>query len=102
MSFVPAHIFREYDIRGIADSELTDEHVFLIGRAFGTWLSRRGVTETTVGGDARLSTARIKAAAARGLNAAGVNVTDIGLVSTPTFYWSLYRFEARDHGDRQP
>ena len=94
MSFVPAHIFREYDIRGIADSELTDEHVFLIGRAFGTWLSRRGVTETTVGGDARLSTARIKAAAARGLNAAGVNVTDIGLVSTPTFYWSLYRFEA--------
>lgn len=91
MSFVPAHIFREYDIRGIADAELTDEHVFLIGKAFGTWLKRRGATEAVVGGDARLSTPRIKAAAARGLNAAGVGVTDIGLVSTPTFYWSLHR-----------
>ena len=86
MSFVPAHIFREYDIRGIADAELTDENVCLIGRAFGTWLRRRGVAEAVVGGDARLSTPRIKAAAARGLNAAGVSVTDIGLVSTPTFY----------------
>ena len=91
MSQVPAHIFREYDIRGIADCELTDENVYLIGRAYGSWLAARGVTAASLGGDARLSTPRIKAAAARGLCAAGIDVTDIGMVSTPTFYWSLYR-----------
>ena len=91
MSQVPAHIFREYDIRGIADGELTDENVFLIGRAYGSWLAARGVTAASLGGDARLSTPRIKTAAAQGLNAAGIDVTDIGMVSTPTFYWSLYR-----------
>ncbi|MDO5114584.1 MAG: phosphomannomutase/phosphoglucomutase [Synergistaceae bacterium] len=94
MSVVPEHIFREYDIRGIADKELTDENVYLIGLAYGNWLARRGVTEAALGGDARLSTPRIKAAAARGLNDAGINVTDIGLSSTPAFYWSLYRFNA--------
>ena len=62
MSQVPAHIFREYDIRGIADCELTDENVYLIGRAYGSWLAARGVTEASLGGDARLSTPRIKAA----------------------------------------
>ena len=91
MSYVPAHIFREYDIRGIADTELTDENVCLIGRAYGAWLKRRGVCDAALGGDARLSTPRIKAAAARGLSMSGINVTDLGMVSTPTFYWSLYR-----------
>lgn len=91
MSFVPSHIFREYDIRGLAEEELTDEHVFLIGRAYGSWLASRGVSAASLGGDARLSTKRIKAAAARGMNAAGIDVTDIGLVSTPTFYWSLWK-----------
>lgn len=93
MNAVPEHIFREYDIRGIADTELTDENVFQIGRAYGTWLRSKGVAAASLGGDARLSTERIKAAAARGLNAAGIDVTDIGMVSTPAFYWSLFRLE---------
>ena len=89
---VPAHIFREYDIRGLADSELTDETVRLIGQAYGTYLSDLGVFTVTLGGDARLSTPRIKAGIAEGLTCAGVSVIDIGLVATPTFYWSLYHF----------
>lgn len=94
MGSIPAHIFREYDIRGIADEELTSGNVFLIGRAYGSWLAARGVFSASLGGDARLSTARIKEAAASGMNAAGIDVTDIGLVSTPAFYWSLYRLGA--------
>ncbi|MCE5201509.1 MAG: phosphomannomutase/phosphoglucomutase [Synergistaceae bacterium] len=93
MAMIPEHIFREYDIRGIAETELTDETVRLIGQAYGTWLSARGIKSVTLGGDARLSTKRIKAAAADGMMNAGVNVTDIGLVSTPAFYWSMYRFD---------
>lgn len=94
MAFVPEHIFREYDIRGIADVELTDEFVMSIGHAYGSWLMARGVKKAVLGGDIRFSTKRIKAAAAAGMMKAGVNVTDIGIVSTPTFYWSMYRFEA--------
>ncbi len=92
MAKVPAHIFREYDIRGIAESELTDETVQLIGQAYGSWLSMKGIKKVTLGGDVRFSTRRIKDAAAAGLMKAGISVTDIGIVSTPTFYWSLYRF----------
>jgi len=94
MAFVPEHIFREYDIRGIAETELTEDFVRLIGHAYGTWLMDRGIRKATLGGDARLSTKRIKAAAAAGMMEAGINVTDIGFVSTPTFYWSMYRFDA--------
>lgn len=90
MTKVPKHIFREYDIRGIADSELPDETVTLIGQAFGTWLERRGVKTITLGGDVRFSTKRIKAAATAGLTKAGIDVVDLGLVSSPVFYWSLY------------
>ena len=54
MAKIPAHIFREYDIRGLAEEELTNEHVALIGQAYGTWLASRGVTKATLGGDARL------------------------------------------------
>ena len=93
MAYASKHIFREYDIRGIAESELNDSTVFLIGQAYGTWLMERGVSKATLGGDARLSTKRIRATMAAGLMKAGVSVIDIGLSSTPTFYWSLYKFD---------
>jgi phosphomannomutase/phosphoglucomutase len=89
---VPGHIFREYDIRGIADSELTSGTVTAVGQAFGTYLADLGIYTVTVGGDARLSTPRIKNDVISGLTAAGLSVTDIGLVATPTFYWSLHHF----------
>lgn len=91
MTDMPKHIFREYDIRGVADDELTDANVILIGQAFGTWLARRGIKKAALGGDARVSTKRIKMAVAKGLTRAGVDVADLGLVSSPVFYWSQYR-----------
>ena len=94
MAKIPAHIFREYDIRGLADAELTSENVELIARAYGTWLVRNGITKATLGGDVRPSTTRIKAALAKGLLASGVDVIDLGTTSTPTFYWSFYRCDA--------
>ncbi|MDR3255705.1 MAG: phosphomannomutase/phosphoglucomutase [Synergistaceae bacterium] len=89
---VPEHIFREYDIRGIAAAELTSDTVRAIAQAYGTYLSDLGIYTVTVGGDARLSTPRIKKEVIDGLLKAGTSVIDIGLVSTPTFYWSLYHF----------
>ena len=90
---IPENIFREYDIRGIADRDLTDEAAKAIGQAYGSWLIRMDVTSgITVGGDARLSTPRIKAALIEGVLSTGLDVIDIGLVTTPMLYWSLIRF----------
>ena len=90
MAVVPAHIFREYDIRGLADEELTDATVRLIGRGYGTFLASAGWRRATVAGDVRLSTPRIRAAAVEGLRDAGIDVVDLGYLTTPAFYWSLY------------
>ncbi len=92
---VLADIFREYDIRGDADQELTDNAVEAIGRAYGTWLRRKGVSRASIGGDVRLSTERIRAAVTRGLLATGIDVIDIGVVTTPLLYWSLRRLELK-------
>ncbi|MCR4819219.1 MAG: phosphomannomutase, partial [Fretibacterium sp.] len=92
---VEKDIFREYDIRGDADRDLTDGTVEAIGRAYGTWLRRRGVNRVSTGGDVRLSTKRIRAAVTRGLLAAGIDVTDIDVVTTPLLYWSLRHLELR-------
>ena len=92
---VLADIFREYDIRGDAEHDLTDGTVEAIGRAYGTWLRRRGVNRAALGGDVRLSTERIRAAVAHGLLSTGVDVVDAGVVTTPLLYWSLRRLELK-------
>ncbi|GAV23967.1 phosphomannomutase/phosphoglucomutase [Carboxydothermus pertinax] len=86
-------IFREYDIRGIAETELNDEVVRLIGQAYGTFLKRYNIDIITVGGDVRLSTEKIRKSLIEGIIATGINVIDIGIVTTPLFYYSLYHFD---------
>lgn len=90
---VPSHIFREYDIRGNADEELTSEIVKAIGLAYGTFLNREGVRKITVGGDVRLSTERIRGDIIQGVTSAGVDVIDIGMVTSPLLYWSLFHLD---------
>ncbi len=94
MSGVPSNIFREYDIRGVAETELTSENVLAVARAFGTFLKRSGVTKATVGGDVRLSTERIRASVIQGLRDCGVDVLDLGVVTTPMLYWSFFKLDA--------
>ena len=90
---IPKNIFREYDIRGNADTELTDEVARLIGQAYATWLIRAEITSgITIGGDARLSTPRIKNSLIQGILSTGLDVIDVGLVTTPMLYWSLIKF----------
>jgi phosphomannomutase / phosphoglucomutase len=87
-------IFREYDIRGIADEELLDADVELLGRALGTYLIRDSGRTICLGRDCRLSGDRIHAALLKGLLASGANVFDIGTVPTPLLYYSAVHFEA--------
>ncbi|MCP4211644.1 MAG: phosphomannomutase/phosphoglucomutase [Halieaceae bacterium] len=88
---VPHHVFRAYDIRGKANTELTDELVKKIGMAIGTIAGERGEQTIIVGCDGRVSTPRIKSVLLRGLMSAGRDVVDIGLVPTPLLYFATRR-----------
>jgi phosphomannomutase/phosphoglucomutase len=85
-------IFREYDIRGIADKELLSADIENLGRAIGTYLRRRGGKDVALGRDTRLSSERLRDAIAKGLTAAGCDVTDVGCVPTPLLYYSVIHF----------
>jgi phosphomannomutase / phosphoglucomutase len=88
-------IFREYDIRGIADSELLSPDVAELGRGLGTYLARRtGGRKITVGRDCRLSSNRLREALVEGLLSTGCDVTDIGVVPTPVLYFSAQYLQA--------
>jgi phosphomannomutase / phosphoglucomutase len=87
-------IFREYDIRGIADEELLNADVELLGRALATYLIRDSGRTICLGRDCRLSSGRIHDALLKGLLASGANVLDIGVAPTPLLYYSVVHFEA--------
>lgn len=87
-------IFREYDIRGIADQDLRSEDIVVLGRAIGTHLIRRVGKNLCLGRDCRLSGPRLHDALLEGLLAAGCHITDIGVVPTPLLYYSVYNFGA--------
>ncbi|MFC1500116.1 phosphomannomutase/phosphoglucomutase [Candidatus Zixiibacteriota bacterium] len=82
------HIFREYDIRGIADDDLTDDMAFNIGRAYGSLLRRLGGEQAVLGYDARMSGPRLHQKVAEGLMSCGLKVLDLGMVPTPTVYFA--------------
>jgi phosphomannomutase/phosphoglucomutase len=87
-------IFREYDIRGIADVEFQDDDTVLLGQGLGTYLGRHGGKNICVGRDTRLSSPRLRDALVRGLKASGCRVTDIGVVPTPLLYYSVVHLGA--------
>lgn len=82
---VNPYIFRQYDIRGVAERDLTPEVVEALGRAFGTMVRERGAKEVLVGRDNRTSSSRLRDDLVRGLVAAGCRVLDLGLVVTSFF-----------------
>jgi phosphomannomutase/phosphoglucomutase len=86
---IPAHVFREYDIRGLHETELTDALAEAVGRAFGTVCRRDGLARVSLGRDVRPSSERLAAGVERGLLACGVGVERLGVVPTPTVYYTV-------------
>ena len=87
-------IFREYDIRGVADTELLSADIADLGRGLGTLLQRKSGRRINIGRDCRLSSTRLHEALLEGLVASGCEVTDIGVVPTPLLYYSAVHLEA--------
>jgi phosphomannomutase/phosphoglucomutase len=90
---INSEIFREYDIRGIAESDLTDPVVFTLGQALGTYLGSQSCQSLTLGRDCRLSSERLMAQLSSGLQSTGLRVIDIGVCPTPVLYFSLYHLD---------
>ncbi len=83
-------IFREYDIRGIAEKDLTNEVVELIGLAYGTKIIESGLQNISIGRDCRKSSDRIFNSLAGAILKTGVNVINLGVITSPVLYFSLY------------
>ncbi|HEY1333136.1 MAG TPA: phosphomannomutase, partial [Myxococcaceae bacterium] len=83
-----AHIFREYDIRGLVDQDLTEEVVELLGKGLGTVVRRKGGQSIAVGRDCRESSTRFRDRLVAGINSTGLDVLDVGVVPTPLTYFA--------------
>ena len=95
----PSHVFREYDIRGVADVDLSDELASAIGRALATDLRQNAGTpagrtiSVAVARDCRLSSDRLFAALTSGLRQSGADLVDVGIGPTPLLYFAAHHLE---------
>ena len=86
-------MFREYDIRGIAGKDMTEDDVLLIGKGVGTFLKGHGCSKLTVGRDCRLSSDLYSEKVIQGLLSTGCDVIDIGVCPTPVLYFSIQHLD---------
>lgn len=88
-------VFKKYDIRGLYPEEITEDLAYRIGRVFAALRLQEVERETiqiAVGEDKRESTPSLKRSLVKGIRDEGADVVDIGLVSTPTFYFGVAYF----------
>ena len=88
------HIFKRYDIRGIAGVELDTALVHALGRAVGTYLLRQGSRDAVVGRDGRLTGKEYMDVFIQGALSTGLDVVDLGVCPTPLVYFAIHRFQA--------
>jgi phosphomannomutase/phosphoglucomutase len=93
-NIIDENIFRGYDIRGIYNDNLTIDVAYTIGLAFGTKLKKENKKETVIGYDNRESSPALFKALAQGITKTGINVINLGLVTTPMYYYALGLFQA--------
>ena len=90
---IPRHIFRAYDIRGLVDSELTDEHITNLGRALGSEIRKRGFERINLAWDGRLSSEHLANTLQAGILSAGCSVNRLGMLPTGALYYSTFELD---------
>jgi phosphomannomutase / phosphoglucomutase len=86
-------IFREYDIRGLAEKDFDENFALLLGKVQGTIIRERGGKRVTVGRDCRATSDPYAESVIAGLAATGLHVYDIGVCPTPLLYFSLFHLD---------
>lgn len=89
----PHHAFREYDIRGIAGEEITEELAYKLGFAYATMLPEGETRPVIVARDVRISGPAIQKAVIEGVRDAGISVIDIGMGPTPLAYYGVFHLD---------
>ncbi len=82
-------IFREYDVRGLHETDLTSPVITDLGRAFGTMVRRQGLKTVALGRDFRPSSPRLAGALEAGILETGCDILRVGVLPTPGLYWSI-------------
>ncbi|MDQ7002809.1 MAG: phosphomannomutase/phosphoglucomutase, partial [Ghiorsea sp.] len=90
----PHQVFREYDIRGIADDEITEDFAYTLAKAYTQMLPQDVAQPVVVARDVRLTGLALQQAVMRGLMAQGIDVIDLGMVPTPMAYYAVYHLGA--------
>jgi len=90
---IPKKIFREYDIRGVYPIDINEDVSYTIGRGFGSYLKLHGKVDCIVGQDNRYSSPIIANAFISGVVESGIHVLDLGLVTTPMYYYACLKTE---------
>jgi len=85
-------IFREYDIRGIYGTDLNEDVAYTLGKSFGTYIQINGDMDVIVGHDNRESGPELSNGLITGLLETGVNIIDLGLVTTPMYYYAKKKY----------
>jgi len=93
-----ANVFRQYDIRGKANSQITEGFAERLGRSIGSDMVSSGQRNLLVGADGRISSPGLKAALIKGVLSTGCNVIDIGIVPTPVLNFALATMDTVESG----
>lgn len=86
-------LFKEYDLRGIVGDELTSDVAYKFGLGYGSYIQLKGFSKVIVGYDNRLSSKYLTSKLIVGLLKSGVDVINLGLVTTPMFYCAKYKLD---------
>lgn len=84
------NIYREYDIRGLADIDFSSDFARLLGETIGSLLREQGETTLAVGRDCRLTSEKYTKALIHGVRRCGIHVISLGICPTPLMYFSLF------------
>jgi len=90
----PHHIFRAYDIRGLADTEVTEAFATRLAQCFTRFLPTQTTAPIVVGRDVRLSGLKLQQALIQALLGQGFDVIDVGMVPTPLVYFAVHQLDA--------
>ncbi|NIN70286.1 MAG: phosphomannomutase [Anaerolineae bacterium] len=90
---VNPRIFRQYDVRGVVDDDLTESVAEELGKGYGAFMRHQGKQKVSVGYDARPSSPGFRDALIKGILSTGIDIVNVGMLPTPTFYFSLFHLE---------
>lgn len=95
MKTLPDHVYRGYDLRGLVGTELNDETMAELARAYATWLIDRRIYDCVIGYDSRTSSPHFRDVMVKTLTDSGITVYDIGISLSQICYFAQYYFQTR-------